>query len=149
MKVFKFRLQKLLQIKKHQKLEKQKELAKAERVRRMEEAHLDNLHHKMAGELVDLKNAQGRTLDVTRFVRSVYYQQRLLQNMATQEKVIAGAREKEAEKREQLLEASKQEKIFLKLKERQQERYLKDLELRDQKDTDEIAKNVSLRIETL
>ena len=145
MKKFRFRLQKLLQVKTYNKLQKQKELSQAERLRRMEEAHLAMLQDKMKQEIDDLAREKQYRINMARLSRSVYYQQRLVTNIATQEMVIANARKQEAVKRDRLIAATKEEKTFEKLKERQQERYLIELDHLIQKETDEIAKNVFLR----
>ena len=100
MKKFRFRLQKLLQVKTYNKMQKQKELSQAERMRRMEEAHLAMLQSIFTTRLGTLKTQKKDHVDVSRLTRSVYYQQRLLTNMATQERVIADACRKEEIKRE-------------------------------------------------
>jgi flagellar FliJ protein len=147
-KKFRFRLQKLLQVKTYNKMQKQKELSQAERLRRMEETHLAMLHQHLRDELHELKTRKSEQVDVSRLTRSVYYQQRLLTNMATQERVISDARRKEDAKREKLIEATKEEKTFEKLKERQELRYLIELDHLMQKENDEISKNVFVRHQT-
>lgn len=145
MKKFRFRLQKLLQVKTYNKLQRQKELAQAERIRRMEEAHLAMLNERMQREISDLTQEKKDHVNVTRLSRSIYYQQRLIVNMATQVRVIADAQRKEDIKRDDLLEATKVEKTFVKLKERQQERYLVEMDHLVQKETDEIGRNIFVR----
>ena len=147
MKKFQFRLQKLLQVKTYNKMQKQKELSQAERMRRMEEAHLAMLQQHLHDEIEALKAQKRDRVDVARLTRSVHYQQRLLTNMATQERVITDACRKEEIKRGRLIEATKEEKTFEKLKERQQYRYLVELDHLMQKENDEIGKNVSMRRE--
>jgi flagellar export protein FliJ len=144
-KKFQFRLQKLLQVKTYNKMQKQKELSQAERMRRMEEAHLAMLQQHLHDEIEALKAQKRDHVDVSRLTRSVYYQQRLLTNMATQERVITDACRKEAIKRGRLIEATKEEKTFEKLKERQQFRYLVELDHLLQKENDEISKNLFIR----
>ena len=145
MKKFRFRLQKLLQVKTYNKMQKQKELSQAERLRRMEEAHLAMLQQHLHDEMAALKAQKRDHVDVSRLTRSVYYQQRLLANMATQERVITDACRKEEIKRGRLIEATKEEKTFEKLKERQQFRYLVELDHLMQKENDEISKNIFMR----
>ncbi len=145
MKKFQFRLQKLLQIKTHRKMEKQKELAKAERVRRMEEAHLELLHSRMAQEIAQLQAYKVAKVDCRRLSQSAFYQQRLIGNMITQQQVIVNAKKSEDAKREKLIESAREEKVFEKLKERQQERYWLELDSLQQKETDEIARNTFLQ----
>ncbi|MCX6833139.1 MAG: flagellar FliJ family protein [candidate division Zixibacteria bacterium] len=145
MKKFRFRLQKLLQVKTYNKMQKQKELSQAERMRRMEEAHLAMLQQHLHNEIEALKTQKRDHVDVSRLTRSVYYQQRLLTNMATQERVITDACRKEEIKRGRLIEATKEEKTFEKLKERQQYRYLVELDHLMQKENDEISKNLFMR----
>lgn len=147
MKRFQFRLQKLLQVKTYNKMQKQKELSQAERIRRMEEAHLAMLQQHLRNEIEALEAQKQDHVDVSRLTRSVFYQQRLLTNMATQERVITDACHKEEIKRGRLIEATKEEKTFEKLKERQQYRYLVELDHLMQKENDEIGKNVSMRRE--
>jgi flagellar export protein FliJ len=144
-KTFQFRLQKLLQVKTYNKMQKQKELSQAERIRRMEEAHLAMLHQHLHNEIEALKKQKRDQIDVSRLTRSIYYQQRLLTNMVTQERVIVDARNKEEGKRGQLIAATKEEKTFEKLKERQKYRYLIELDHLMQKENDEISKNVFMR----
>ncbi len=145
MKKFRFRLQKLLQVKTYNKMQKQKELSQAERLRRMEEAHLAMLQEHLRNELADLKSQKQEKINVSRLTRSIYYQQRLLTNMATQERVIVEARRKEDVKRVKLIEATKEEKTFEKLKERQELRYLIEQDHLLQKENDEISKNVFIK----
>jgi flagellar export protein FliJ len=144
-KKFQFRLQKLLQVKTYNKMQKQKELSQAERIRRMEEAHLAMLQQHLRSEIEALKARKQEHVDVSRLTRSIYYQQRLLTNMATQERVITEACHKEEIKRGRLIEATREEKTFEKLKERQQHRYLVELDQLMQKENDEISKNVFMR----
>ena len=145
MKKFRFRLQKLLQVKTYNKMQKQKELSQAERMRRMEEAHLAMLQQHLHNEIEALKAQKRDHVNVARLTRSVHYQQRLLTNMATQERVIIDACRKEEIKRGRLIEATKEEKTFEKLKERQQFRYLVELDHLMQKENDEISKNIFMR----
>jgi flagellar protein FliJ len=146
-KQFRFRLQKLLQVKTYNKMQKQKEFSQAERIRRMEEAHLAMLQQHLHNEIEALKVQKRDHVDVSRLTRSVHYQQRLITNMATQERVIIDACRKEEIKRGRLIEATKEEKTFEKLKERQQYRYLVELDQLMQKENDEISKNVFMRRE--
>ncbi len=106
---------------------------------------METLHGRMTQELGRLAAAPSEQVDVSDRIRSVYYQHRLNTNMATQQKAIRLAYRQEALKRDDLLEAGKEEKMFVKLRERQKERYLKDLDGRYQKETDETAKNVFLK----
>jgi len=138
-------LQKLLQLQTHKKLNRQKELAKAERLRRMEEAHLAMLQERIADELKHLAASKKDRLNVNRLRQSTHYQDRLVVNMATQRQVISDAKRTEALRRRELLGAAKEEKILLKLRERQEFRYLKELDSLEQKETDETAKTVTNR----
>lgn len=145
MKKFQFRLQKLLQLKTHKKVEKQKDLAKAERVRRMEEAHLEMLKERLEDEINDLAPLKVENIDVRRLTNSVYFQQRLNTNMANQRKAIATAKRQESIKRKHLIDAAREEKVYVKLKEKQQERYLQELDQHIQKEIDEIAQTGFVR----
>ncbi|MFH2055220.1 MAG: flagellar export protein FliJ [bacterium] len=139
MKKFQFRLQKLLQLRQHRKLERQKKLAKAERLRRVEEAHLESLGQRLEREQQRPRANQDGSLNVSLLQQSVRYQERLKQDQGVQKQMVARARENEARRREELLAAAIKEKVFLKLRERRQDQYHADLERRDQKETDEIA----------
>lgn len=145
MKKFQFRLQRLLQLKEHAKAEKQKQLAKAERSRRMEEAHKQMLEERMQQEISELIRTQSNVLSVERRRRSVYYQHRLLTNLKTQTAAVANAREREERRRSELIEATRQEKVYHKLRERQEARYREECDRQEQKDTDEIASNTARR----
>ncbi len=126
-------------------MERQKELAKAERLRRMEEAHLESLQQKLNAEIDDLAPLKQNLLNLRRLTQSILYQQRLTGNMAMQRQAIAAAQRKEDRQRELLIEAARDEKVFDNLGDRQRERYLIELEQWQQKDTDEIATNSFLQ----
>ncbi len=111
----------------------------------MEEAHQQMLQKKMEHEVESLKLPQDTSVTLERHRRSVLYQQKLQANMQTQTKVIANARQFEEQSREQLVEATRNEKIYQRLKEKQLEAYLKELDQLQQKETDEIAANISRR----
>ncbi len=111
----------------------------------MEEAHQRMLKQKLESEISSLNTVENAQLNIARLGRSVYYRQRLNANMATQTRVIDNARELEKQRRDELIEATKIEKIYQRLKEKQLESYLQELELLQQKETDEIAANVGRR----
>jgi len=139
MKKFKYRLETLLKVKEHIEKEKQKEHASA----------VNRVNHQ-ENQLKDIDNAKTTTFEKQRsrmkspivvaemLVCSRYLNKLKRENMAGKE-LLKALKKKSEEKREKLIEASRDKKIYEKLKEKQQDKYNEMIKMLETKDNDEIA----------
>lgn len=139
MKKFQFRLERVLQLKKHAETEKQKKLGESNR-----KIHIQN--QKLLGLLqarVGTQNEQRKHLDgklniLQQLNYSRYYLRMKRDELTGREMLKAFEKERE-KKRVELVEATRQKKIYEKLKERQHDKYDKEMNLALQKEQDEMA----------
>ncbi|MEW6049864.1 MAG: flagellar export protein FliJ [Candidatus Zixiibacteriota bacterium] len=139
MKKFKYRLEPLLRLREHLEKQRQKEHAVAILQVQRQEQHL-----------AEIENARGATMDIQRRYSEVgiaafrlqmtsRYLLKLKRDSLTGGELLKGL-EREAEKRRlRLVEATKQKKIFEKLKERRQEAFYREANSSERKESDEIA----------
>ncbi len=138
-KKFKFRLNPLLKLREHREKERKKEHAAAADEVQKHKQHLDALDTKRI-ETLDHQRERltGRLSVAEALVFSRYIMKLKRQRMAGTE--LLHALEKEAElKRQKLVEAARDRKIFDLLKEKQQLRHRQEIEKQDQKELDEVA----------
>lgn len=147
MKKFQYRLQRILKLKTTLKKQAQKELAKAQNERLRQQAILDNLRNELALRLNDEKNKRHRKLNVWHLEISQGYFSQLTFLISHQQKVVQDMEQIVEKKRQLLVEASREERKYSRLKEIRREEYIQDMELALQKETDEFAKNIHLRSE--
>ena len=148
MKKFQYRLQRILKLKTTLKKQAQKELAKAQNERLKQQAILDNLRNELALRLNDEKNNRLNKLNVWHLEISQGYIAQLTFLIIHQQKVVQDMEQIVEKKRQLLVEASREERKYSRLKEIRKEEYIQDMELALQKETDEFAKNIHLRSET-
>lgn len=139
MKKFRFRLERLLQLKAHAEKEKQKLLGQAVQKVLEKESELRELDDTRR----DIQSSQRQHLNgsVSLSNLSVYSRYYVLlkkKEMGGRELLKAYQTDQE-KKRLALVEATREKKIFEKLKERKFDAYLKEMELSTQKEQDEIA----------
>jgi flagellar FliJ protein len=139
MKKFKFRLEKILQLKAHKEKECQKRLALAARKVVQQEDALIHLRN----DRVDVQGEQRAVLrgrvDASLLSMFSRYYLKLKKDELTGLQLLKAYQTDEAGKRGELVEAGKARKIYEKLKERLFEAYLRDLDLNGVKEQDEIA----------
>jgi flagellar FliJ protein len=137
--MFKFRFETLLVARRHAEETLQKELSDARRALAVEQAALRNKKdlHRQCLRNLRRKQAQGfRTADIGLYGP---YLQWLTRDIDIQQKRVAGAERHVNQKRLALTEAMKKRKILEKLKEKDQQDYLKTMAVRERKFIDEVA----------
>lgn len=145
MKKFRFRLQRILALKSVLKKQAQKALAKAENSRKKEQNLLDQLHSEMDLRLKLEKESRLKKLNVRHLEIAQRYLGQLKFLIGHQTRVVAEVEKKVAVTRKKLIESRREERKYERLKEIRQEDYSQELERLLQKETDEFAKNISLR----
>lgn len=142
MKKFRFRLERILQLKAHKEKDKQKNLAlSSQKVFNQEEKLQDINTDRIETQTEQNKYLVG-LLDSTRLsIYSRYYVRLKKSELAGKEILIAFKKEQD-DKRSELVEATRDKKIYEKLKERQHDKYYEDLEREWQKEQDELASQI-------
>lgn len=136
---FKFRLEPLLKLRQHREKERQKEHAASVHEAYKQKQQLQSLDHQRLDTLDHQRERQVGSLSVTQALVASRY----LMKLKRQHLAGAGllhALEKEVDKkRQKLVEAARDRKMYELLKEKQQFRHRQDAEKRDQKELDEVA----------
>ncbi|MBD3381808.1 MAG: flagellar export protein FliJ [candidate division Zixibacteria bacterium] len=142
MKKFHYRLQRILSVKRTLKKQAQKALAKSQNERNSQKRTLENLERELVERLTAEKTSRRDKLDLHHLNLYHGYISQLKFMILNQRQLLANAEKDVEEKREKLVEASREEKKYARLKEIRKEEYTRELELALQKETDEFAKNV-------
>ncbi|MDD4050690.1 MAG: flagellar export protein FliJ [candidate division Zixibacteria bacterium] len=145
MKRFQFRFEKVLSYRRHQEKQKQRDLAAAENLRRLQEQTIAAT----LAERARLQQEQNRhmtgTVDPRRLNRYTRYYLSLKHRELADREILARI-EKEAERRRmELIEAAKERKIYEKLEERHYERYQGEYNSLLQKETDDLGQKIHWR----
>jgi flagellar FliJ protein len=142
---FKFRFEKILSYRGHQEKQKQRELAA---VRKMEQEQSD----KITGILTDRSAAQQNELDIltgsirpTQLTLYSRYFLKLRQMEVTGREMLRQIGFEAEKRRQALVEATRQKKIYEKLRERHLERFTHEYNLTLQKENDEMGQQTFLR----
>jgi flagellar FliJ protein len=139
MKKFKFRLERMLQIKEHLEKERQKEMGLATQKVLNQENYLHRLNQDRQNTQQTLRPFLTGPLHTSQLLNYSRYFIKIKKNELTGREVLKVYCREQEKKRLELLEATKQKKIYEKLKERKRERHLKENELLSQKEQDELA----------
>lgn len=137
--MFKFRFETLLVARRHAEETLQRELSEARRALSDEQAALRAKKSTRRQCLQDLRRKQQqrfRTADIHLYGP---YLERLERDIDIQQKRVVGAERNVNQKRLALMEALKRRKILEKLKEKDQQAYLKSMAARERKFMDEVA----------
>jgi flagellar protein FliJ len=145
MKKFKFRLEPLLQIKAHIEREKQKHLALAARKVVDQETYLHELNRDRQAAQNEQRGYLSGTLNPNLLLNYSRYFLKLKKNELTGSEILKAFRIEREKKRRDLIEATKEKKIYEKLKEHKKDNYQKEMETIIQKEQDDIASKMILR----
>lgn len=147
MKKFKFRLEPLKKIKEHVEKQRQKEHAVALQRVVAQKDQLDELERSRLGVMTLQREKQGQAGTVSPMELLTYsrYYLKLKRERIAGVEILRGLEIESENKRLKLVEASRQRKIYEKLKERQMEKFNKSTELILGKENDEIAANTVRR----
>ena len=139
MKKFKYRLETLLKVKEHIEREKQKEHAGALNQVHLQQRQLSQIDRSKDATLSGQRAGMLGRLSVAEMLICSRYLVKLKKNMLSGSELLKVLRQKAEKKRQALMEATKQKKIYDKLKERQREKYERDVAQLETKENDEVA----------
>ena len=141
MKKFKFRLESLLKVKEHLERERQKEHAEArERVARQRD-RLSGLDAQRQTTVRQQRERLTGDISVADLLVCSRYLVKLKSSTMEGTEILRGLEAEADQSRDRLIDASRQKKIYDKLRERQREKYLEELKRLENKEIDEIATN--------
>jgi len=141
MKKFRYRLQALLKVKEHIEKEKQKDHAVALQHVHNQQDRIEKLGDDKTTTVERQRRAMTGSLSVAEMLVFGRYLLNLKKQQVAEEEILNAARKVEAGKREKLLQATKDRKIYDKHQEKQFEKYDKEVRLQETKESDETAGN--------
>nr|MBN2276244.1 flagellar export protein FliJ [candidate division Zixibacteria bacterium] len=139
MKKFRFRLERMLQLKEHKEKERQKNLAQATQKVVNQENHLAGLGQKRLETQADQRGYLTGRLALTSLTMFSRYYTLLKKNELTGRELLRIYQREQEKKRLDLVSATREKKIYEKLKEKKRQAYDKEMETLQQKEQDEIA----------
>ncbi len=143
MKKFKYRLEPLLKLKAYREKEEQKVHAAALQKVYSQENSLVNINSDRTNNQKSLRNVQSGKLNLSLLSSYSRYFVKLKKDEFIGREMLQVFKKDTEEKRLKLLEATKQRKIYDKLKEKHHEKYTHELEQLIQKEQDEIAVQIT------
>jgi len=139
MKRFKYRLQPLFNVKSHIERERQKEHALAVEKIMLQKEQLSQVDAQRESTLTKQRAGLLGRITITEMLVYSRYLLKLKRTTLAGIETLRGLKTNAEEKRQVLVEASKERQIYEKLKEHQQDRYNKESARQEQKETDEVA----------
>jgi len=141
MKKFKYRLETLLKVKSQIEKEKQREHAETLRKVYEQKERLNQIDCKRRDNMGRQRQAQEGTFSIVDMLFFTRYFLKLKRETIAGGELLRGLQRTTEEKRQDLVKASKERKIYEKLKEKQQKKYNDEIEMVEKKELDEIATN--------
>lgn len=141
MKKFRFRLEALLKLREHSEREKQKELAGAVKQVVAQTRTLHQIHDRNRETIEGKRERLAGSVSVAEMQLYSRYQHRLRRDTIGATEFLRALKKTEAEKRQELLEATRRKKIYEKLKERRSRQHYGEIEHEATKEADEIGLN--------
>jgi flagellar FliJ protein len=141
MKKFKYRLETLLKAKEHIEKEKQKQHAAALQQVHNQQQDLKRIDQHRGTTLSQQRHGMTGSMSVAEMLVYCRYILKLKRDMLAGSELLNALQETEQGKRQTLVEASKERKVYEKLKERRHEQFNNDVRLQTTKENDEIALN--------
>jgi len=142
MKKFRFRLDPILRLKEHEEKEKQKAHAAALGQVNAQDEKLNVIRRERAGKQSILREQLEGPLNIRNLTAYNRYFVKLNRDELTGKEMLRAFKKNAEEKRQNLVEATKQRRKYEKLRERYQERHHKETNLVEQKEQDEIAAQI-------
>ncbi len=142
MKRFRFRLEALLKQREQIEKDRQKELADAMRQVQEQKSRLDTLYGKSQETLERKREQQAGTMRVSDLQIYSRYLYRLKRDSLGAEELLRALRKTEARRRDALLEAAKNRKIYETLRDHQRETFYREAEQAAAKENDEVGLNI-------
>ncbi|MBN1212270.1 MAG: flagellar export protein FliJ [candidate division Zixibacteria bacterium] len=142
MKKYKYRLETLLKVKSQKEKEKQREHAEALRKVYEQKERLTQIDSRRRDNLGRQRQVQeGGKFSVVDMLFYTRYFLKLKRETLAGGELLRGLQRKSEEKRQALVRAAKERKIYEKLKEKQKKKYDDEMETAEKKELDEIATN--------
>jgi flagellar FliJ protein len=141
MKKFKYRLEALLKAKEHIEKEKQKQHATALQQVHNQQQSLKRIDRYRKSTLYQQRRGMTGSMSVAEMLVYCRYILKLKRDTLAGGELLKALKETEQKKRQSLVEASKERKVYEKLKERRREQFNNDVSLQTTKENDEIALN--------
>lgn len=141
MKKFKYRLEALLRAKEHIEKEKQKQHAAALQQVYNQQRDLKRIDRHKGMTLSKQRRGMIGSMSIAEMLVYSRYILRLKRDVLAGSELLKALKETEQGKRQSLVEASKERKVYEKLKERRREQFNKNVQLQSTKENDEIALN--------
>ena len=145
MKKFKYRLESLLKIKNHIEKEKQKTHAHATKQVQDQLGALDSIDQTRRNTINDQRQIMSGRISLAEALVYSRYILKLKKDRFTGDSLLSAYEKAAEEERDELVEDSRERKIYDKLKEKLQERYSKSNVLEERKQDDEIATTCFVR----
>jgi len=139
MKKFRFRLESVQRIKAHLEKERQKEHAVAVHRVQAQKEHLSRLETTRRSAMEHQRQIQGGSIKPAQMLWYSRYYLKLKRDAIAGAELLRGLESEAEKKRQRLVEASRQRKIYDKLRERQQAKFNQGVEQMINKQNDEIA----------
>lgn len=136
---FNFRLQKVLDVKKYKEEEKKQELAKLLLEYKKEEEFLFYLRDNQTKYQNELKEKQQGDMDIFELIFYYTYLYKLSYDIKNQQDILQKLEIKISDKREEVISASRERKVFEKLKDKKFSQWKQEQDLQEQKFLDEIG----------
>ena len=143
--MFRFRLQSLLQHRKHHEDDCQKDLARARTALQKEEQALNRFQERIADQQRKMQAKQKDRHTVTEIKNFQNFLLALEQDIARQQQRVVESQAQFEEKRSNLMEAMKQRKILERLKENERLRYHRNQQKKERSQMDEVASGQHIR----
>lgn len=145
LKKFKYRFEKVLSFKKHLETQKQRDLAEVVDIeQKQKQKILEVLDDRSKHQKQEKKYLTGK-INSSLLARYSRYYTRLKQMEISGRELLVNIREEAEKRRKILVEATKQRKIYDKLKDRHLEKYTAEMNLLIQKENDDIGQTMYLR----
>ncbi len=141
MKKFKYRLEALLKAKEHIEKEKQKRHAAALQQVHNQQQALNRIEGHKVTTLSGQRRGMTGSMSMAEMLVYCRYILKLKRDMLAGGELLKALKKTEREERHSLVQASKERKVYEKLKERRREQFNNDVRLQTTKENDEIALN--------
>ena len=138
---FRFRLQKVLEVKRHKEEELQRALALTRRTLKKECSTLETLQIEQHTRFREVERRGTGEIDITEMQLNASYLEGLTQRIVDQQTMIRQLREEEERRRSSLLEASKEKKILEELRDRKYVVFRAEMDQAEQVFLDEIGQH--------
>ncbi len=140
--MFKFKLQKALEIKEKEEEEKRVELLEKQKILEKELEKLSGIEDEIGKTLDSYSKSKNGSLDINTMLSFENFLRKLKENKKDQIEIVDLYRNKVEECKDNFLEARKEKKIFEKLKEKSYEKYMEESLREEQKFIDELSSNM-------